>query len=93
MLGFGSLLPFFPFFLTVEGYSKEIYIWQSFLYDLVLEFAFFLFPQIFLKWPGLKLLLFRALAEEKEKAKQRKCSFCFWFGLQCEILSSRERQA
>lgn len=30
-------------------------------------------------------LVLRALAEEKEKAKQRKCSFCFWFRLQCEI--------
>lgn len=50
-------------------------------------FCFFpLLPPNFLKMAWLEAaLVLRALAEEKEKAKQRKCSFCFWFRLQCEI--------
>lgn len=72
MFGFSFLLPFFsPFFLTVEGYSKEV---SDSLFICLGPgtFAFFLFfPQIFLKWPGLKLLLFSELLQKKRKKQSR----------------------
>lgn len=71
MFGFSFLLPFFPpFFLTVEGYSKEV---SDSLFICLGPgtFAFFLFPQIFLKWSGLKLLLFSELLQKKRKKQSR----------------------
>ena len=69
MFGFSFLLPFFsPFFLTVEGYSKEV---SDSLFICLGPGTFAFFPQIFLKWPGLKLLLFSELLQKKRKKQSR----------------------